>query len=70
MTQPTGFEDPKIAGRVCKLLESIYGLKQASQSWNLRFDEGVKSLTSSDTKKNLVCTERLVGVPSLFLSYM
>ena len=70
MTQPTGFEDPKIAGRVCKLLESIYGLKQASQSWNLRFDEGVKSLTSSDTKKNLVCTGRLVGVPSLVLSYM
>ena len=38
MTQPTGFEDPKIAGRVFKLLEYIYGLKQASRSWNLRFD--------------------------------
>ena len=44
MTQPEGFEDPKNAGRVCKLLKSIYGLKQASRSWNLRFDEEVKRL--------------------------
>ena len=52
---------------MCKLLESIYGLKHASRSWNLRFDEEVKTLTSSDAKKNLVCTEKLVGVPSPFL---
>ncbi|WVZ97629.1 hypothetical protein U9M48_043146 [Paspalum notatum var. saurae] len=42
MTQPNGFVDPQNAGKVCKLLKSIYGLKQASQSWNLRFDEVVK----------------------------
>lgn len=66
MIQPSGFEDPKNAGKVCKLLKSIYGLKQASQSWNLRFDKEVKSLTSSDAKKNLVCTGKLVGVPSPF----
>ena len=44
MTQPTGFEDPENAGNVCKLLESIYGLKHASRSWNLRFGEEVKKL--------------------------
>ena len=34
--------DPKYPNRVCKLQRSIYGLKQASRSWNLRFDEAVK----------------------------
>ena len=42
MVQPEGFVDPKDAGKVCKLQRSIYGLKQASQSWNLRFDEVIK----------------------------
>ncbi|WVZ89575.1 LOW QUALITY PROTEIN: hypothetical protein U9M48_035957 [Paspalum notatum var. saurae] len=42
MTQPDGFVDPQNAWKVCKLLKSIYGLKQASRSWNLRFDEVVK----------------------------
>ncbi|WVZ94596.1 hypothetical protein U9M48_040469 [Paspalum notatum var. saurae] len=42
MTQPEGFVDPKNAGKVCKLQKSIYGLKQASRSWNLHFDEVIK----------------------------
>jgi hypothetical protein len=43
MMQPEGFVDPKDADKVCKLQHSIYGLKQASQSWNLRFDQVIKS---------------------------
>ena len=42
MIQPEGFVAPEDAGKVCKLKRSIYGLKQASRSWNLRFDEVVK----------------------------
>ena len=44
MTQPEGFIDPKNPKKVCKLQRSIYGLKQASQRWNLRFDEAIKEV--------------------------
>ena len=44
MMQPEGFVDPKNADKVCKLQRSIYGLVQASQSWNIRFDEMIKGL--------------------------
>ena len=42
MTQPEGFVDPRFPKMVCKLRRSIYGLKQASRRWNIRFDETVK----------------------------
>jgi hypothetical protein len=42
MTQPEGFVDPKHAGKIYKLQKGIYGPRQASRSWNLRFDEVVK----------------------------
>ncbi|KAK8560082.1 hypothetical protein V6N12_012885 [Hibiscus sabdariffa] len=42
MTQPEGFVTPGNATKVCKLQRSIYGLKQASRSWNLRFNDAIK----------------------------
>jgi hypothetical protein len=43
MMQPEGFVDPKGANKVCKLQRSIYGLVQASRSWNTHFDEVIKA---------------------------
>ncbi|KAL4313516.1 hypothetical protein GQ457_01G017500 [Hibiscus cannabinus] len=42
MTQPEGFVTPENAGKVCKLQRSIYGLNQASRSWNLHFNDAIK----------------------------
>ena len=43
MMQPEGFVDPKGANKVCKLQRSIYGLVQASRSWNIHFDKVIKA---------------------------
>ena len=43
MVQPNGFIAKGQEQKVCKLLRSIYGLKQASRSWNQRFDQAVKT---------------------------
>src|SRR3990170_8819677 len=43
MMQPEGFIDPKDANKVCKLQRSIYGLVQASRSWNKHFDSVIKA---------------------------
>nr|GEU31192.1 hypothetical protein [Tanacetum cinerariifolium] len=42
MEQLEGFIDPIHPRKVCKLQRSIYGLKQASRSWNKRFDDEIK----------------------------
>ena len=44
MQQPDGFIQKGQEHMVCKLQRSIYGLKQASRSWNIRFDQAIKSL--------------------------
>ena len=51
ISQPFGFEKVGKKYMVCKLHNSIYGLKQASRQWFLKFDEVV---TANGFKENIV----------------
>ena len=43
MKQPKGFFSSANEHLVCKLNKSIYGLKQASRQWYLKFHEVISS---------------------------
>ena len=51
MSQPIGFEEVGKEHMVYKLHKSIYGLKQTSRQWYLKFDEVI---TTNGFKKNIV----------------
>lgn len=39
MKQPPGFEDKQHPSKVCKLVKSLYGLKQSARAWNKKLKE-------------------------------
>jgi hypothetical protein len=55
MEQPQGFIDPDHPNKVCLLKKAIYGLKQASRTWNLQFHGVLVNL-------GFMCTHSDAGV--------
>jgi ATP-binding cassette subfamily B (MDR/TAP) protein 1 len=69
--QLEGFVDPKDANKVCKLQRSIYGLKQASQSWNLCFDVVIKGFGYvQDTEESCIYKKMSVSSVSFLVLYV
>ena len=67
MTHPEGFDIPEEAQKICKLQRSIYGLKQASRSWNLCFDEIVKQYGFIKNEYDPCVYKRFIGSMIIFL---
>src|SRR6516162_5228628 len=67
MMQPEGFIVPENANKVCKLQRSIYGLKQASRSWNQRFDETVKEFDFVQNEDDPCVYKKVSGSALTFL---
>ena len=67
MIQPEGFVNPKNSGKVCKLQRSIYGLKQASRSQNLHFDEAVKEFGFIKNEDEPYVYKKVSGSAVVFL---
>src|SRR3954453_11357859 len=67
MIQPEGFVNPQNASKVCKLQKSIYGLKQASRSWNIHFKEVVKSFDFIENEKEPCVFKKFSGSSIVFL---
>ena len=67
MMQLEGFVNPKSAKKVCKLHRSIYGLAQASRSWNICFDEVIKAYGFIQTFGEACIYKKVSGCPVAFL---
>ena len=67
MMQPGGFVNPKGTKNVCKLQRSIYGLVQASRSWNIRFDKLIKTYSFIQTCAEACIYKKVSGSTTTFL---
>ena len=66
MTQPEGFISVS-GSKVCNLQRSIYGLKQVSISWNIRFDETIKEFGFSQNLDEPYVYKKINGSAVVFL---
>ena len=67
MMQPEGFVEPKGANKVFKLQRSIYGLVQASRSWNICFDSVIKAYGFIQTFGEACIYKKVSGSSVAFL---
>ena len=67
MMQPKAFVDPKGANKVCKLQRPIYGLVQASRSWDIRFDSVIKAYGFIQTFGEACIYKKVSGSSVAFL---
>ena len=67
MMQPEGFVNPKGANKICKLQRSIYGMVQASRSWNIHFDKLIKGYSVIQTCGEAGIYKKVSGSTTTFL---
>ena len=67
MMQPEGFVNPKGADKIRKLQRSIYGLVQASRSWNICFDKVIKAYGFIQTCGEACIYKKVSGSTTAFL---
>ena len=67
MKQPEGFIPKGKEHMVCKLQRSIYELKQAFKSWNIRFDQAIKSYDFDQNIDEPCVYKRVQGNAVVFL---
>ncbi|KAL0405222.1 UNVERIFIED_CONTAM: hypothetical protein Slati_3836100 [Sesamum latifolium] len=70
MDQLEGFTVVGEEQKVCRLQRSIYGLKQAFQSWNTVLMKSYGVMISSRTTMILVYTRRSVGARCVLVLYV
>ena len=67
MMQREGFVNPKGTNKICKLQRSIYGLVQASRSWNIHFDKLIKAYSFIQTCGEACIYKKVSGSTTTFL---
>ncbi|KAK6147374.1 hypothetical protein DH2020_018286 [Rehmannia glutinosa] len=67
MKQPEGFSSRNNEHLVCKLNKSIYGLKQASRQWYLKFHEVITSFGFEENIMDQCIYQRISGSKICFL---
>ena len=67
MPQPKGFMARGQEHMACKLQRSIYGLKQASRTWNIRFDQAITLYGFEKSPNEPYVYKRIQGTKVVFL---